>query len=191
LSLGTEAGHNAVPRSQEEAWEAVDVTCIWTDRVYAMGPPTPESVALLNDRFPNRYMVWNLSNEASHRIAPALQGQLCDFHWSAPGKSQNPALHSLFGLCYAIHAWLSLAPTHAAFVFCGNGKTRTGIVVACLLRYCAQVPTALEGERGGEGGRERGRERVQVEGRGFESGWLLNGRSHSCLNHVLFSALGS
>lgn len=42
-------------------------------------------------------------------------------------------------------AWLDLSEENAAFVFCSNGKTRTGIVLACLLRFCGRVDSSLEG----------------------------------------------
>jgi len=110
-----------------------------------MAPPSLDAISFMNDRFPGRYLVWNLSDESSHRISRALNGQICDFHWSAPGKSQTPSLHALFGVCYSIQAWLGLDKEHVAFVFCSNGKTRTGIVLACLLRYCLRVASPLEG----------------------------------------------
>ena len=153
--------------SQHASLEALDITCVWPGRVFAMGPPSADTISFLNDAYAGRYLIWNLSDESSHRVNIGLQGQICDFHWAAPGKSQTPTLHALFRVCYSIHAWLSLSPEHAAFVFCSNGKTRTGIVLACLLRYCLRVATPLEGgcdrEEGGregrrEGGREGGRE---------------------------------
>eukprot|EP00986_Skeletonema_menzelii_P020891 scaffold32620_cov131-Skeletonema_menzelii.AAC.3 len=32
-----------------------------------------------------------------------------------------------------------------ACIYCGNGKTRTGVIVACYLRFCNEVPDALSG----------------------------------------------
>lgn len=32
-------------------------------------------------------------------------------------------------------AWLDLDPSHKAFIYCSNGKTKTAIVMACMLRY--------------------------------------------------------
>lgn len=137
--------------------EVLDITCVWPGRVFAMGPPSADTISFLNDAYAGRYLIWNLSDESSHRVNIGLQGQICDFHWAAPGKSQTPTLQALFRVCYSIHAWLSLSPEHAAFVFCSNGKTRTGIVLACLLRYCLRVETPLEGRFDREGGREGGR----------------------------------
>ena len=32
-----------------------------------------------------------------------------------------------------------------ACIYCSNGKTRTGVIVACYLRFCNEVPTSLKG----------------------------------------------
>ena len=36
-------------------------------------------------------------------------------------------------------------PSTVACIYCGNGKTRTGVIVACYLRFCNEVPDALSG----------------------------------------------
>lgn len=36
-------------------------------------------------------------------------------------------------------AWLAVDPDHVAFVYCDNGRTRTAIVMACVLRYLEKV----------------------------------------------------
>ncbi|KAL7542696.1 hypothetical protein ACHAXR_011993, partial [Thalassiosira sp. AJA248-18] len=36
-------------------------------------------------------------------------------------------------------------PSTVACIYCGNGKTRTGVIVACYLRFCNEVPNALSG----------------------------------------------
>ena len=66
--------------------------------------------------------------------------RLCDTHQSPTHHPSFP-----FSLTSLTQAWLDLDPSHAAFVFCSNGKTRTGIVIACLLRYFGRVDRALDG----------------------------------------------
>ncbi len=68
-----------------------------------MGPPSVDSAAFLVDKFgPGRFLVWNLSDEPTHKLAKSLRARVCDFHWSAPGKSQTPCLDALFKVCYSI-----------------------------------------------------------------------------------------
>lgn len=79
-----------------------------------MGPPSVDSAAFLVDKFgAGNFLVWNLSDEPTHKLARPLRVQVCDFHWSAPGKSQTPCLDALFRICYSINVcgvgrWLCL-----------------------------------------------------------------------------------
>ena len=68
-----------------------------------MGPPSVDSTAFLNDRFgADHFLMWNLSDEPTHKLVRPLRARVCDFHWSAPGKSQTPCLDALFKVCYSI-----------------------------------------------------------------------------------------
>ena len=40
---------------------------------------------------------------------------------------------------------MELDPKNVAFVFCSNGKTRTGILMACLLRFYEKTGTSMDG----------------------------------------------
>lgn len=135
----------------------------------ATSTPTEEVIRHLNETFKGKYLLWNLSNEQlDGRLYRALRGQVCEFDWRAPGKSQSPNLVSLLRICYSVkvgayrcaevisrpaggaafssnpwflacQAWLDLDPDHVAFIYCSNGKTRTAIVMACMLRYFEAV----------------------------------------------------
>lgn len=74
-----------------------------------MGPPSYDSSQFLNDRFGLRYLCWNLSDEPSNRMSKPLHSQICDFHWSAPGKSQTPCLDALFKVCYSIKVCMEVS----------------------------------------------------------------------------------
>lgn len=43
--------------------------------------------------------------------------------------------------------WLDLDPENMAAVFCANGKARTSVLLACLLRFEGEESTALEAYR--------------------------------------------
>jgi hypothetical protein len=45
----------------------------------------------------------------------------------------------------AKHHHNSQKSSTVACIYCGNGKTRTGVIVACYLRFCNEVPDALSG----------------------------------------------
>ncbi|KAJ3039265.1 hypothetical protein HDV00_012353, partial [Rhizophlyctis rosea] len=44
-------------------------------------------------------------------------------------------IKTLFDICRSIHAWLSLSTQNVAIVQCTNGVGRTGVAIACYLRY--------------------------------------------------------
>ncbi|KAL7503452.1 hypothetical protein ACHAXN_001244, partial [Cyclotella atomus] len=65
-------------------------------------------------------------------------------------SSQTPAVSRVMEICYAIHAYLTTSSIKGkrspiACVYCSNGKTRTGVVAACYLRFANKVPDALSG----------------------------------------------
>ncbi|KAL9179362.1 hypothetical protein ACHAXT_008652 [Thalassiosira profunda] len=87
-------------------------------------------------------------------------------------SSGTPAVSRVMDICHALHAYLSVPPgelpeevrgegrqsakrqrkgkqpqlpSTVACVYCGNGKTRTGVIAACYLRFCNEVPDALSG----------------------------------------------
>lgn len=58
---------------------------------------------------------------------------------------QAPSLECVFQQCYSVQAWLSLKSGNIAVIHCANGKSRTGILVACYLRYTGVVQRVSEG----------------------------------------------
>lgn len=65
-------------------------------------------------------------------------------------SSQTPSVSRVMELCYALHAYLTTSAVKGkrsavACVYCSNGKTRTGVVAACYLRYADKVPDSFTG----------------------------------------------
>eukprot|EP00804_Cyclotella_cryptica_P000890 CCRYP_001117-RB/>CCRYP_001117-RB protein AED:0.15 eAED:0.22 QI:0/1/0.78/1/1/0.92/14/0/3367 len=65
-------------------------------------------------------------------------------------SSQTPAVSRVMEICYAMHAYLTTSALRGkrstiACVYCSNGKTRTGVVVACYLRFANKVRDAMSG----------------------------------------------
>ena len=66
--------------------------------------------------------------------------------WQSPGsKSQTPSIPHVFEICYQLHTFLKTNPSNLAFMTCSNGKTRTGIVVACFLKYASLADSSFDG----------------------------------------------
>lgn len=87
-------------------------------------------------------VVWNISDkEFLVRKSHLINEQILDIPWKTPGQfTHAPTLESILLLCYSVKSWLDinhhpdLLP-HVAVIHCSNGKTRTGILMACLLKY--------------------------------------------------------
>jgi len=92
-------------------------------------------------------LFWNLSGKPlSNTIVRKLHCQVIDFPWTTPGHfTQAPSLECVFRQCYSIKAWLDLKSKNVAVIHCGNGKSRTGILIACYLRYTSAFPRVKDG----------------------------------------------
>ena len=82
-------------------------------------------------------LIWNLSGKPFPAlIKNKLKSQVLDASWITPGQfTQAPSLECIFGQCYSIKSWLDLKNDHVAIVHCANGRSRSGILIACLLKY--------------------------------------------------------
>lgn len=49
--------------------------------------------------------------------------------------TQAPSLDCILDLCYSIKAWLDIGNENIAIIHCANGKSRSGILIACFLKY--------------------------------------------------------
>ncbi|GMH92565.1 hypothetical protein TL16_g12382 [Triparma laevis f. inornata] len=92
-------------------------------------------------------LIFNLSDTPlSSTTLPTLSHQSVDIGWVSPGsKSQTPSIPHVFEICYQLKSYLSSSPTNLAMITCSNGKTRTGIVVACYMKYATLVDSSFDG----------------------------------------------
>ncbi len=92
---------------------------------------------LMNVLGGNPTLLLNISGKPiSALLRSRLKNQVLDAPWSTPGQfTQCPSLDSVFAQCYSVKSWLDLRSDHVAIVHCSNGRSRTGILIACLLKY--------------------------------------------------------
>ena len=92
---------------------------------------------LMNVLGGNPTLLLNISGKPiSALLRSRLKSQVLDAPWSTPGQfTQCPSLDSVFAQCYSVKSWLDLRSDHVAIVHCSNGRSRTGILIACLLKY--------------------------------------------------------
>ncbi len=89
------------------------------------------------------FALWNLSDRNfSSDVRNALGCQVLDVPWLVSGQfSQLPSLDCIFNLCYSIKSWLDLHSDHVAVIHCQNGRSRSGILIACFLKYISAFET--------------------------------------------------
>lgn len=69
-------------------------------------------------------------------ILSKVHYQLMDVPWVTPGQfTQAPSLECVFAQCYALKSWLDIGQDHVIVVHCTNGRSRTGILISCFLKY--------------------------------------------------------
>jgi hypothetical protein len=103
-------------------------------------------------------LIWNVTEkDFLPRTVHLLDNQVMDVPWKTPGEfTHSPTLESVLLMCYSLKSWLDVSPVAAAehleataaplpnlgVVHCSNGKTRTGILIACLLKYSGAYATS-------------------------------------------------
>src|SRR5690606_11288525 len=88
----------------------------------------------------NNFMLWNLSSmtyDTSKFGNQVLQYFFPDHH--------APPLDLLIQIVASIDNWLHASPEHVAVVHCKGGKGRTGVVIACYLRFSGLCETGEQG----------------------------------------------
>ena len=162
---------NKYSKNNSTMLSELDLTYI-TDNVIGMGPIVPSSMQLppppsnsssssktrrsndcdklcayINSAHRDKFLTINITDNVLDPISmSSMHSQVLDFHWESPGsKSQTPSLSHISKICYAIHAYLSLSSDNVVGIFCSNGKTRTGIVVACYLKFAGLVDSSFDG----------------------------------------------
>lgn len=97
-------------------------------------------LAFLESRHKGRYKVYNLCSERAYD-ANLFDGVVATF----PFEDHNcPPLRLLPAFCASAKSWLSQAMDNVVVVHCKAGKSRTGLMVCCLLLHLGYYKTAKE-----------------------------------------------
>lgn len=100
-----------------------------------------EAACFLNARYEKSYLIFNFgSPDMKYDIDP-FRNQVVSFPVS---KILTLTVKMLFDACRSITAWLRMSKDNVVVIQCKNGKSRSGLVVACLLRYCGLFDSAHE-----------------------------------------------
>ena len=99
--------------------------------------------AFLNGRFHDSYLLWNCGTpESLSASSSAIFGSKL-IPTTLP-RTQHPTLRQLFHLCHSFLGWLQLNRENVVIIQCTDGITRSGLVVACLLRFCGAFGSTFE-----------------------------------------------
>ncbi|EPZ33385.1 Actin-binding FH2 domain-containing protein [Rozella allomycis CSF55] len=101
---------------------------------------TDELATFLNSRYGKRYLMWNLSSETNYDTTP-FHNQVEYFNIM---RIVSFDMKTLFDICRTISTWYLLDQSNVAIVHCSTGLARTGIVFACLMRYCELFESAFD-----------------------------------------------
>ncbi|KAL3923123.1 MAG: hypothetical protein SGILL_001834 [Bacillariaceae sp.] len=96
----------------------------------------------------NHYLAFSLLNEPpDDRTLLLFRRQIVQLGWwsACLDRSALPSIPRILKACYAIHAYLQLNPANVALVYCENGRSRSGVVAACYLRFVGLVESTEEG----------------------------------------------
>jgi len=145
---------------EEEKGAEFDMAYI-TPRLIALGRPwdQPSSHAnnannaeklgeYLIEEHAGRFLLWNLSGEKLDPVdSRKLTDQVLDPEWNYPENKTNiPCIDKILKICYSIQAWFDVDEDYAvAGIFCANGIVRTGILIACYLRFSEEVESTIKG----------------------------------------------
>jgi Subunit CCDC53 of WASH complex/Formin Homology 2 Domain len=96
----------------------------------------------------HHYLAFSFKNDPpDDRTLLLFRRQIVQLGWSSPclDRSSVPCIPQMIEACYAIHAYLRLDPANVALIYCSNGKSRTGVVIACYLKFSGMVDKAADG----------------------------------------------
>jgi protein tyrosine phosphatase len=85
----------------------------------------------------NNVMLWNISGQnINNKFKINFNNQILDFPWNQVCPfSKAPSFDNIFALCYSIKSYLDLNDKNLVIIHCKNGRSRTGIIIACFLKY--------------------------------------------------------
>lgn len=105
------------------------------------------------------YIIWNISNkEYLPHQTNICNNQLIDFPWKTVDNFTHiPTIETILSICYSIYSWLDISfgryadsleyKKHMSLIHCQDGRTRTGLLIACYLRYCGTFLTTIDAFR--------------------------------------------
>lgn len=78
-------------------------------------------------------------------VRSKLNNQVINAPWVTVGSNTPiPTLDCILTQCYSIKSWLDIRSDHIAIVHCATGRSRSGILIACLLKYIGAFDHASE-----------------------------------------------
>lgn len=86
-------------------------------------------------------MIWNFGFPDQQYKGVGFRNQIINFSLN---RSLSLSLKAIFNACRSMAGWLSLDPMNVAIVQCGDGSKRSGLVMACFLRYCEMFDSTYE-----------------------------------------------
>ena len=86
----------------------------------------------------------NSERSLSAECRAKFNNQIIDTSWASPGQSDTPSLECILSQCYSIKSWLDIRSDHIAVVHCSTGRSRSGILIACLLKYIRAFDRAAD-----------------------------------------------
>ncbi len=97
----------------------------------------------LTGRFHDSYLLWNFGTpESLNATSSSIFGaKLVPI--TLP-RTQHPTLKQLFHVCHGILGWLQMNSENVVVIQCSDGITRSGLIVACLLRFCGAFGSTFE-----------------------------------------------
>lgn len=100
-----------------------------------------EVACFLGARYDQNYLIFNFgSPDIKYDTAP-FRNHVVPFPVS---RMLSPTIKTLFNACRAMAAWIRLSPQNVIVVQCKNGKNRSGLAMACFLRFCGLFDTTYE-----------------------------------------------
>lgn len=101
-----------------------------------------EVACFLNARYERNYLIFNFGSPDVNYDTVLFRNQVVAFPIS---RMLTLSLKMIFDACRAMTSWLRLSKENVVVVQCKNGKSRSGLVMACLLRYSGLFDSVHEG----------------------------------------------
>lgn len=129
IDMGSEEKPKSTPLE-----DLVGQTTFITQKLLFLPFPSQDSIvalsAYMRSRFPNKFMIWNLS-EHSYDVS-FFDGQVLDNIFVG---YPNPPLEAIFAILNSIKAWLETDQQNIAALHCQASRSRSLMIAACYLAW--------------------------------------------------------